>query len=91
MNDLFVLCSEFDLLIVSLCVQNKTRFKLGPFITTAEFFRRCHVLLRIKDKDTRHGTSAFSLTPAIGAEKVCLRACLGAAELMQSATIAMAL
>ena len=89
-NGLFVPCSKFDLLIVSLCCQqNKTRFKLGPFITTAEFIRRCHILLRIKDKNTRHGTSAFSLTAAIGADKVCLR--VVAADLTLSAIIALAL
>jgi hypothetical protein len=55
---------------VVLLLQNKTRFKLGPFITTTEFFRRCHVLIRIKDKDSRHGTTAFSLAPTIGVPQV---------------------
>ena len=52
--------------------ENKSRFKLGPFITTSEFFRRRHVLLRVKDKDggtERHGTTAVSLKSAVGEDK----------------------
>ena len=47
---------------------NASRFKLGPFITTAEYFRRCHVILRLKDKDDRHGTTAISLQEATAAD-----------------------
>eukprot|EP01043_Picozoa_sp_COSAG02_P024806 COSAG02_NODE_1370_length_13018_cov_50.973218_9_plen_741_part_00 len=51
--------------------ENKGRFKLGPFITTSEFFRRRHVLMRVKDKEgsERHGTTAIALGACVGNEK----------------------
>lgn len=48
--------------------KNTGTFKLGPFVTTAEFFRRRHVLLRVKDKSERHGTTSISLKDAIDTE-----------------------
>lgn len=50
--------------------ENKGRFKLGPFITTSEFFRRRHILMRVKDKEgsERHGTTAVSLKNCVGSD-----------------------
>ena len=51
--------------------ENKARFKLGPFITTSEFFRRRHILLRVKDKEgsERHGTTGVALKGCVGSDK----------------------
>ena len=48
--------------------KNSGTFKLGPFITTAEFFRRRHIILRVKDSNGRHGTASISLKDAIDTE-----------------------
>ena len=38
-------------------MKNDNTYKLGPFVTTTDFFRNQHITLRVKDKMTRHGAT----------------------------------
>lgn len=46
-------------------MKNDNTYKLGPFVTTTDFFRNQHITLRVKDKMTRHGTCSVGIHKAV--------------------------